>query len=261
MHISYANSQLAYTKTGTGEAALALFHGFGQGHSAFHKWVDTLKESHTLYTFDLFFHGASHWNSRSPVEKDDWKEIMLLFLEKENIEKFGVVGFSLGGKFAMITVEAFPSMVTELTLLAPDGIKTSFWYSLATYPIAVRALFKSMILHPNRLYRLTKLLRRLKIVDQGLLRFAESQMDTEEKRRRVYFAWVYFRHLKPDLLQLTSLLNQHAIPCRLLIGKYDKVIQAENMKTFVGKIRKIQFDVIDAGHNDLIAKSIVHLST
>ena len=260
MHIFYANSQLAYTKSGAGEAVLVLFHGFGQDHSAFHKWVDALKESHTLFTFDLFFHGASHWHSRSPLEKDDWKEIMLLFLEKENIEKFGVVGFSLGGKFAMITVETFPSQVTELTLLAPDGIKTSFWYSLATYPIAVRALFKSMILHPNRLYRLTKLLRRLKIVDQGLLRFAESQMDTEEKRRRVYFAWVYFRHLKPDLFQLTSLLNQHAIPCRLLIGKYDKVIQAENMKTFVGKIREIQFAVIDAGHNDLIPKSVIYLS-
>jgi pimeloyl-ACP methyl ester carboxylesterase len=260
MHISYANSQLAYTKTGAGEAVLVLFHGFGQDHNAFHKWVDTLKESHTLYTFDLFFHGASHWHSRSPVEKDDWKEIMLLFLEKENIEKFGVVGFSLGGKFAMITVEAFPSLVTELTLLAPDGIKTSFWYSLATYPIAVRALFKSMILHPNRLYRLTKLLRRLKIVDQGLLRFAESQMDTEEKRRRVYFAWVYFRHLKPDLNELVSLLNQHATPCKLLLGKYDKVIQADNMKAFVKEIRKIQFDVIDAGHNDLIPKSVIYLS-
>jgi len=260
MHISYANSQLSYTKTGAGSAVLVLFHGFGQNRNAFHQWEEALKDSHTLYSFDLFFHGASHWNSRSPVEKDDWKEIMLLFLEKENIKKFGVVGFSLGGKFAMITVEAFPSKVTELTLLAPDGIKTSFWYSLATYPVAVRALFKSMILHPNRLYRLTKLLRRLKIVDQGLLRFAESQMDTEEKRRRVYFAWVYFRHLKPDLNQLVSLLNQHATSCRLLIGKYDKVIQAENMKTFVGKIRKIQFDVIDAGHNDLIPKSAIYLS-
>ncbi len=249
-----------FSTPGTGEAVLVLFHGFGQDRNVFHRWGETLKSSHTLYTFDLFFHGASHWNSRSPVEKEDWKEIVRLFLEKESIEKFGVVGFSLGGKFAMITVEAFPSKVTELTLLAPDGIKTSFWYSLATYPIAVRALFKSMILHPNRLYRLTKILRRLKIVDQGLLRFAESQMDTEEKRRRVYFAWVYFRHLKPDLNQLVSLANQHATSCRLLIGKYDKVIQAENMKTFVGKIRKIQFDVIEAGHNDLIAKSIFHLS-
>ncbi len=260
MHISYANSQLSYTKTGAGSAVLVLFHGFGQNRNAFHQWEEALKDSHTLYSFDLFFHGASHWNSRSPVEKRDWKEIMLLFLKQENIRQFGVVGFSLGGKFAMITVETFPSQVTELTLLAPDGIKTSFWYSLATYPIAVRALFKSMILHPNRLYRLTKLFRRLKIVDQGLLRFAESQMDTEEKRRRVYFAWVYFRHLKPDLFQLTSLLNQHAIPCRLLIGKYDKVIQADNMKAFVGEIEKIQFEVIDAGHNDLIGKSIIHLS-
>ncbi|MCX8491723.1 MAG: alpha/beta hydrolase [Cyclobacteriaceae bacterium] len=258
-HIAYVNSRLSYSKTGNGQKVLLLFHGFGQDRSAFHKWVDALKESHTLYTFDLFFHGASHWSSRRAVEKTDWKEIMLLFLKQEDIKEFGVVGFSLGGKFAMITAEGFPSLVNELTLLAPDGIKTSFWYSLATYSIAVRALFKSMILHPNRLYHLTKLLRRLKIVDQGLLRFAEAQMDTEEKRRRVYFTWVYFRHLKPDLTLLPSLLNDYTIPCRLLIGKYDKVIQADNMKAFVGEIEKIRFEVIEAGHNDLIAKSITHL--
>ena len=55
--------------------------------------------------------------------------------------------------------------------------------------------------------------------------------------------------------------NQKALShnIRLLIGKYDKVIQADNMKAFVKEIRKIQFDVIDAGHNDLIPKSVIHL--
>jgi pimeloyl-ACP methyl ester carboxylesterase len=71
MHISYANSQLSYTKTGAGSAVLVLFHGFGQNRNAFHQWEEALKDSHTLYSFDLFFHGASHWNSRSPVEERD----------------------------------------------------------------------------------------------------------------------------------------------------------------------------------------------
>ncbi len=232
-----------------------LFHGFGQDNNAFQSWAEILKDKYTLYSFDLFFHGQSTWASREAVEKNDWKEIIDQFLQKENIAEFEVVGFSMGGKFAIATLEAFPDQIKKMTLLAPDGIKTSFWYSLATYPIAIRALFKSMILHPNRLYRITKALRSLGLVDKGLLRFAESQMDTEEKRRRVYFSWVYFRHLKSDLDLIASLLNDKQIPFTLIVGQHDKVIQAKNMEGFVQKIKSKRFEVIEAGHNDLIGKS------
>lgn len=254
-YINYFNSKLSYTKTGTGKKIFLLFHGFGQDHRAFQSWGEVLKDEYTLYAFDLFFHGQSTWGSREAVEKKDWKEIIALFLSQENIAEFEVVGFSLGGKFALATLEAFPNQTKKIILLAPDGIKTSLWYSLATYPIAIRALFKSMILHPNRLYRITKILSRLRLVDKGLLRFAESQMDMEEKRKRVYFSWVYFRHLKFDLDLLAGLLNNKQIPLTLIVGKHDKVIQAKNMDEFVQKIKSKRFEIIDAGHNDLIAKS------
>lgn len=236
-----------------------LFHGFGQDHRAFQSWVEVLKDEYTLYAFDLFFHGQSTWASREAVEKKDWKEIIDQFLQKENISKIEIAGFSMGGKFALATLEAFSDRIKKMTLLAPDGIKTSFWYSLATYPFAIRALFKSMILHPNRLYRVTKALRSLRLIDKGLLRFAESQMDTEEKRKRVYFSWVYFRHLKFDIDQIVSLLNEKHIPLALFIGKHDKVIQPKNMVRFIPKIGMKQFEVIEAGHNDLIKKAIEHL--
>jgi pimeloyl-ACP methyl ester carboxylesterase len=96
----------------------------------------------------------------------------------------------------------------------------------------------------------------LGLVDKGLLRFAESQMDTEEKRSRVYFSWVYFRKLKFNLSKIASLLNKKQIPLTLLVGKHDKVIQAKNMKSLVLMLQKKNFQVIEAGHNDLIKKAI-----
>lgn len=259
-YISYHQSKLFYTKSGSGKIPLLLFHGFGQDNQAFKSWVDFLKESHTLYSFDLLFHGQSDWVSREALEKKDWKEIVLLFLNRETIIEFEIAGFSLGGKFAMATLEAFPERIKKLILLAPDGIKTSFWYSLATYPIAMRALFKSMILHPNRLYKITKALRVLKLVDQGLLRFAETQMSTEEKRRRVYFSWVYFRHLKFDLNKIAQILNDRQIDLWMIVGEFDKVIQPKHMESFVQNVNIKHFHILNVGHNDLIKKASEHLS-
>jgi pimeloyl-ACP methyl ester carboxylesterase len=258
-HIAYRNSKLFYNKEGTGRKAILLFHGFGQNHQAFAVWVGALKNDYTIYAFDLFFHGESYWPNRHPLKKKDWKEILELFFGREEIDTFEVAGFSLGGKFALATVEAFPSKVKKIILLAPDGIKTSFWYSLATYPIAIRALFKSMILHPGRLYRMAKILRSLGFVDRGLLRFAESQMDTLEKRKRVYFSWVYFRHLKFAITELAALINSNHIPLTLIAGKHDKVIVAQEMSLILDQVNDYNYKILETGHNGVIDMSISFL--
>jgi pimeloyl-ACP methyl ester carboxylesterase len=258
--LTYKSSKLHYIKSGSGSKTLLLFHGFGQDHRAFDDWTETLTSDYTLYTFDLFFHGQSDWSKQEgALEKEMWREIIELFLTANKIEKFSTLGFSMGGKFALALLELFPNQLVEIFLLAPDGIKTNFWYSLATYPLAFRKFFKSMIAHHGRFLAVARVAHKLKLIDRGVLRFVEFQMNTEEKRKRVYYSWVVFRHLKFELDEIASLLNEKKIPTTLIIGRYDKIITAKNMEPFVKKLHTIRFEVIDAGHNDLIAKSIKKL--
>lgn len=252
--IDYGNSRLHYAKAGSGAYPLLLFHGFGQNHKVFEQWVQALGNKYSLFAFDLFFHGQSTWADRHALEKNHWKEIIQLFLSKEKLDRFSVLGFSLGGKFALSTVEAFPEKITTLYLLAPDGVKTSPWYNLATYPLVGRYFFKSMILKPGRLHAIVKLLRYLHLVDKGVLRFAESQMNTEEKRRRVYYSWVYFRHLKFSLPMIADLLNRHRITLVMAVGNYDRIIEAKNMSRLLRLVTNHRFEIVEAGHNDLLEK-------
>jgi pimeloyl-ACP methyl ester carboxylesterase len=255
--LTYKNSTLSCQQSGHGEKVLLLFHGFGQHHRAFTALTETLASHYTLYAFDLFFHGNSQWNEgEQPLEKETWKEIMSQFLSEHRIEKFSVLGFSLGGKFALTTLELFPTQTENIFLLAPDGIKTSLWYSLATYPLLLRRFFKSMILKPGRLHAITALLHRLHLADSGLLRFAESQMDTQEKRERVYYSWVVFRHLHFDMRKTAGLLNHHSIRLLLITGRHDKIITTQNMQRLLQHVVDYKLEVLDTGHNGVIAGSI-----
>ncbi|HET9052541.1 MAG TPA: alpha/beta hydrolase, partial [Cyclobacteriaceae bacterium] len=161
-----------------------------------------------------------------------------------------------GGKFALITLEAFPERINEIFLLAPDGIKTNMWYRLATYPVALRSLFKSMIKKPKRFDAFAHAAFRFGLIDKGLLRFVELQMNTEEKRNRVYHAWVVFRHLTVNPHTIASLINQHAIRLVMIIGKHDKVITAKNMNTFLRHVKNHRLELPDTGHNGVIDASI-----
>ncbi len=206
-----------------------------------------------MYSFDLFFHGESSWgDNEMPMEKGFWKKLLNQFLIENSITRFSVLGFSMGGKFALASVELFSERIEEIFLLAPDGIKTSFWYSLATYPHVFRKLFKSMIGHHQRFTAVAKMALRLRLIDKGVLRFVELQMNTQEKRKRVYYSWVVFRHLQFDLDEIANTLNSHRVPLTLIIGKYDKIITSKNMELFVKKLHTVRFEVIEAGHNDLI---------
>lgn len=224
-----------------------MFHGYGQDANIF--------DGFEGYSIDLFFHGNSVWHEgEEALEKKDWKELIAGFLEENKIQNFKVLGFSMGAKFAMATLEAFPDRVKEIILLAPDGIRTSFWYSLATYPLALRKVFRSMIGNHKRFLRIARISRRLGLVDKGVLRFVETQMDTEEKRKRVYYSWVVFRHLKFDIEKIAELINENNIKLQLFAGRHDKIIKAKNMTRLTSKVPNSRLEIVEAGHNNLVAK-------
>jgi len=235
------NVFLHYIKTGN--RPLLMFHGYGQDASVFKDLEG--------YSIDLFFHGESRWNKgEEPLEKSEWKQLIEGFLKENNIETFSLLGFSMGAKFALATLEAFPDRVKDIFLLAPDGIKTSSWYNLATYPIAFRKFFKSMISNHSRFLRIARISNKLGLIDKGVLRFVETQMDSEEKRKRVYYSWVVFRHLKFDIKKIKKLVSDNNIDMKVFVGRYDKIIKPAAMKKLTSRI-----EILDAGHNDIIRKA------
>lgn len=255
--VTLNNTTLHYHKSGHGEKTLLAFHGFGQDGSIYNTLAHELADRYTIYSFDLFFHGISTWPfGEKPLEKDFWKAIINQLLNENNIETFSVLGFSMGGKFALATLEAFPQKTQEIILIAPDGIKTNFWYSLATYPVAFRNLFKSMIQKPERFKAIIRVAYTLRLVDKGILRFVESQMNTEEKRNRVYFSWVVFRHLKFNMTATANLINNHAIRLIMITGKYDKIITTKNMNRLLHKVKHYDSFAPVTGHNGVIHASI-----
>ncbi|MFD0998428.1 alpha/beta fold hydrolase [Ohtaekwangia kribbensis] len=252
--------ELFYTKLGNGKDVLLLFHGFGQDNTAFTPLARSLSNRYTCYIFDLYFHGKSKWaHNEQPLEKKVWRAILQRFLHENQIDSFSLLGYSMGGKFVLATLEAYADKVTKVFLLAPDGVKTNFWYYLATYPVLLRKLFKSMIHHQDRFLSISRTLNRIGIIDKSILRFAEYQMNTTEKRERVYYSWVVFRKLKFNITVLATLANERAIPVTIIVGKYDKVITPASMNTFVKQLHQACFIVIEAGHNFLTHPELAEL--
>ncbi|MDQ3392650.1 MAG: alpha/beta hydrolase [Bacteroidota bacterium] len=249
----FQKAQLHYHKTGKGNKVLLAFHGFGQSKQHFIHFSQPLRDTYTIYSFDLFYHGMSFWHEKEkPMKKQFWTNLLNEFFKVEGIKTCSLAGYSMGGKFALATLEAFPEKIEKLILIAPDGIKTSFWYSLATYPSWIRRFFRSLIVNPKPFHLMVDSMSKIGLMDKGIIKFASSQMNTRGKRRRVYYTWVVFRLLKFDMELIASLVNKHNIGLEMFLGKYDKVIILKNMQRLLKKTKKYDLHILECGHNTLI---------
>jgi pimeloyl-ACP methyl ester carboxylesterase len=238
-------TSLHFRKYGSGPRVVLAFHGYGQSEGHWRGMGAVLGPDVTLYAFDLFYHGHSKLAKvDSPLRKE--------FLTEHSIDRFGLLAFSMGAKFALTAVEQFPERVEKVWLIAPDGIKTQFWYALATYPPWMRGVLGRAVLRPERLLRFIGALAQRRLVDSGLVRFAEWQLDSREKRLRVYRSWVGFRHLVFDTRRLAALLNRKPTPVTFFLGKYDRVIPHAGLQEFIASLKNAHTVLLEAGHAGLI---------
>ncbi len=234
---------------------MLAFHGYGQSSAYYLPMETAVGGDYTIYAFDLFFHGKSSLHKAvTPLTKPYLQRMISIFLQEQQIQRFSVVGFSMGGKFALTLVEGFAERINELFLIAPDGIKTSFWYNIATYPGWLQQLFKRTVVKPGAFFRLLNVLDRYDMVHKGLIRFAYYQMDSTEKRLRVYRSWIGLRDLNFDIRQIVKLLNQNQIAVTMFLGEYDEVISPKRVGVFVKALDKGKLVILKSGHSYLLQK-------
>lgn len=236
-----------------GQAYLLAFHGFGQKSDEFATLAKALAPNYSLIGIDLFYHGNSYWpEAEQALTQDYWQKLLHAFLSELSIDRFSLAGFSLGGKLVLASLQAFPERIDHIYFIAPDGIKTSFWYSLATYPHWARRYFRRLVDKPQQFFRMASLLRKLNLVDKGIIRFASSQMNTPDKRQRVYNSWVVYSKLRFSMPQIAKLIRKHNIGLSMFLGKYDRIMTLENMTRLLQHLDEYSLEILDAGHNTLI---------
>lgn len=251
--LDHRSGKWAYQKSGQGPEIFLIFHGFGQTHQDMGAFDQIRKPGQTFLFFDMFYHGRSQWTDvGSPLDRLKWREFIRELQLKESFQEFHLIGYSMGGKFALLTYELLPKSVKSLTLLAPDGIKTGLWYSISSYPNYFHVLFKRVVFRPNRFFGMVEGLNAVGLVEKSLVKFVKTQMETRSKRAQAYFVWKVFGGIQLQLGKIIRQSRSKPIPMTLFIGEFDKMVTAENLERFSSKIPHLRKIILPVGHGGLI---------
>jgi len=237
----------------------------GQDFSCFRNFAKTFENQYTTYLFDLPYHGKSGgingniYQENEVISKEIWKEYLSKFLAENNIQNFSVIAFSMGGRFALATVETFTERIEELILLAPDGISEDPRYVFATRYGLTRKLFKYIIQNNERYHFFADFLSQTGIVHKKVVKFAKMMVNTSQKQEQLYRAWIGFHQLNFNIKNLAQLINNQQIMVKIFMGKYDKLLPKNRVFPLTKRLNKVELIELEATHGNLIEKAIFHL--
>jgi pimeloyl-ACP methyl ester carboxylesterase len=239
---------------GNGPKVMLAFHGIGQDHRCFLPLVEVLKNQYTFYLFDLPFHGQSPALDAEKLTMEEWQIFIEDLFKEKNIQKFSVMGFSMGGKFALTTLQLFSERIESCWLLAPDGITESPWYRLATRFWLSKNLFRFFVMNVSRFKKLANLLVKIKLVEKSAVKFAETTLSTPEQRERVYRSWIGFSLIRADIKLVARLVKKNEIDLKIFLGKYDALLPAHYVLPLTKQLPELKPIVLKTGHHRLIEK-------
>ena len=247
--------ELAFQTYGTGAEVLLAFHGYGQDHRVYENFGTVLQNRYTIYSFDLFLHGERPETSvNRKITVANWQQSIREFLDSYGIDDFSLIGYSLGARFALTLVETMASRIKQLILIAPDGIKSSRWYQLASGTRLGNYLLRHTVIRPRPFFWALRQAHQWQMINKSVVKFVESHMNTRANRFWVYRRWVAFRHIQPNLSRVKRQCNTYRIEVTIFIGEYDAVVKKKAISSFHKSLNNSRLHYLPCGHAALIEK-------
>jgi len=226
--ITIDDLQLEYLEMGSGHEVIICLHGFGREASDFETFKSLLQPNQRLVAINLFAHGRSVFPknrlNKDPLLVEEWCAIIKQLMNTLHISRFHLMGYSMGGRIAMVMMQHMPDCIRSLTLIAPDGLKVNMLYRFVSETALGRVIFRRIIRNPKWLLQLADIFKVLRIMNDKLHRFVYVQLESEVKRQLVYDVWLTHRKFFPELSALASHIQKKHTPLVLIFGAYDAVI-------------------------------------
>jgi len=253
--VSHGLCQLEYKHKSHPESPWVVFlHGFGQDFKAFDAVYGALEGKCSFLSLHIFFHGESDIDSNIPLELGDWQALIEKIFSTLQIKKAHWIGFSMGSKFTLVSLQLMPHLFSEVTLLAPDGIVMNPWYRFATQNFIGRFCLRLILQYLPFLRFIVLAFSKIGLVKSSLGRFTDHQLSSPEKRELVLNVWIRFRKIWPTEKIWLQHIKDLKIPVGIVLGKYDSIITVSKFQNKREEMKEVYWVELNAGHSNLTEK-------
>ena len=245
---------LSYYKFGKGEQKMLCFHGYGMHGRQFRVLEELLGSKFTFYGFDLFFHEATKLKNhtlevvKEGLSKQELAGLIMDFCRHERIDRFSVIGYSMGSHYATTVVEELPQLVDEYIVVAPSSLNPGRMVRFLSKNKLGNGLLEKLVLSKKALIRLLKVCQALRVVDRSGYEILYKEIATAELRFNFYACFTYLRFLETNESRLLEVLQEKKIRSVFIFGKRDLMYPPTIGNKFISQLQHAEVLVLDENH-------------
>ncbi|GAB4219380.1 MAG TPA: alpha/beta hydrolase [Spirochaetota bacterium] len=236
-----------YLEGGKGDTVLCI-HGFGGTMDHWTRFARYVTDAYRVVALDLPGFGDSSFKEGGDYSIAKQVERVHEFAHTLKLQKFHIVGNSMGGYIAGYYAITYPDDVITLGLFAAAGVKSPNESELAK---ELKKGNNPLIVEDVESY--DRLMEFVFYKPIWLPGFAKQYFATQAVAKKTHFQYI-FKQIHDVTLLEKYLGNIHA-PTLLLWGENDRVLDVSGAYVFKEKIRNAQLVVFkECGHLPMIEK-------
>ncbi|MDN3588945.1 alpha/beta hydrolase [Pedobacter aquatilis] len=256
-HFDHELAHLNYYKFGSGTKVMLCFHGYGMHGKQFKMLEENLGSEYTFYGLDLFFHKETRLKSNdlASIKKGISKAMLAKFIsdfcKNQQIDKFSVIGYSMGTHYAVALTEILYNRIDNFIIIAPAALKPGKLVEFFSKNKIGNKILEKLILSEKALINLLKLSKRFNFVDDVGYNILLKEINTPDLRLSLYASFTYLRFLDTDKNQLLQVLKSYPINAIFISGSRDKMYPPAIAQIFCKDLPNAQLIVLNENHEML----------
>ncbi len=227
---------------------LVLIHGFGANKDNWTRLAKEFKGEFNIYAIDLVGHGESSKPMDTGYRFEDQVSYLNQILEQLGVERFHMMGNSMGGAITALYAATYPQQVQSAVLFDPAGI---FEYESELVDLVVEGDNPLIPKEEGDFDRLLDFaLEKRPFVPWPIFDVMEEKAIANREVNEIIFAAIRDTGFEPDF---RNAIQDIEAPVLVVWGKLDRVINYRNADVFVDAIpdaRKVILD--DIGHAPMV---------
>ena len=245
---------------------MLCFHGYGMHGKQFLKLEPVLGDKYIFIGFDLFFHKETKLHQQSlndiknPITKHAFGNLIAEFCDHERVDRFSILGYSMGSHYATTVVEELGSRVDEYIIAAPSSIEPGKLVRFFVKNKLGNLILENLTQSQKALINMLNVSKWFGLVDHVGRNILYKEIDTAELRFNFYACFTYLRLLETDEDKLIQTLTEQNIRSIFIFGKRDIMYPPKIGNAFFAKLKKAEIVILDQDHEMIGEEFIAALS-
>lgn len=228
-----------YVDGGKGDPILFV-HGFGGQKRSWVKYCKKLSSKYRVIAVDLPGHGGTPHPQNQHYDLDSLTEALHSFTDAIELEKFHLIGLSMGGGVSTVYAAKYPDHLLSLTLMNPFGVVTPERSDVEKGLMQGKNLF-----FPKTISELDELVSYTTGKPLNIAKHFKEYLLQKMNEKRAFFAKAFDELANSTPVE--SLLPKIKTKTLLLIGGKDRIIHPSSIKIYQKLLPNVSSRLIQHG--------------